>query len=309
LALASDAEDPAFAPEPFTSYYQRSLYQSLRSRSIRALADLTQRIPQLPDELQADARNLLDREKELFQRFHALLNRRLTAMRIRCHGDYHLAQVLHTGKDFVFIDFEGETRRSLSERRIKHSPLSDVASMLRSFHYAAYTALDSSASRREAQPSVRPEDAAQLEPWARLWYVWVSATFLKAYLEGTRDAVFLPRSRDELRILCDAFLLQKAIDELHSELLQRAESLRIPLLGLLQLLESRIENSTVAPLSSNLPCGISVPSGITTLDQSEIYSEGVESHSPGLFAPRATLGSTPNRLIHPEGVTSLSSLE
>ena len=156
----------------------------------------------------------------------------------------------------MFIDFEGEKRRSLSERRIKHSPLCDVASMLRSFHYAVYTALDSSASGHEVQATVRPEDAAQLEPWARLWYVWVSATFLKAYLEGTRDAVFLPRSRDELRILCDAFLLQKAIYELNSELHQRPEWLHIPLHGLLQLLEPRIEKPVVAPISSNLPCGV-----------------------------------------------------
>ena len=256
LALASEPDDPAFAPEPFTSHYQRSLYQSMRSRTIRSLVDLTQRVPRLPEELQTDARLLLSREDELFQRFHALLNRRISAMRIRCHGDYHLAQVLHTGKDFVFIDFEGETRRSLSERRIKHSPLCDVASMLRSFHYAVYTALDSSASGHEAQATVRPEDAAQLEPWARLWYVWVSATFLKAYLEGTRDAVFLPSSRDELRILCDAFLLQKAIYELNSELHQRPEWLHIPLRGLLQLLEPRIDKPVVSPISSNLPCGV-----------------------------------------------------
>ncbi len=257
LALASEPDDPAFAPEPFTSHYQRSLYQSMRSRTIRSLVDLTQRLPRLSDDVQADARTLLSREEELFQRFHALLNRRMTAMRIRCHGDYHLAQVLHTGKEFVFIDFEGETCRSLSERRIKHSPLRDVASMLRSFHYAVYTALDSSASNHEAvQAAVRPEDKAQLEPWARLWYVWVGAAFLKSYLEGTRDAVFLPRTREELRILCDAFLLQKAVYELNSELHHRPEWLHIPLRGLLQLLEAKIDQPAVPPISSNLPGGI-----------------------------------------------------
>ena len=213
-------------------------------------------VPRLPEELQANARTLLGREKELFQRFQTLLNRRLTAMRIRCHGDYHLAQVLHAGKEFVFIDFEGETRRSLSERRIKHSPLSDVASMLRSFHSAVYTALDSSVSGREAQGTMRPEDAAPLEPWAKLWCVWVSATFLKSYLEGTRDAAFLPHTRDELRILCDAFLLQKAIYELHSELHQRPEWLHIPIHGLLQLLEPRSDQHVVSPISSNSPCGV-----------------------------------------------------
>ncbi|MBC7819109.1 MAG: maltose alpha-D-glucosyltransferase [Planctomycetaceae bacterium] len=257
LALASELDDAAFRPEPFSAHYQRSLYQSMRSQTIRSLVDLTQRLPRLPDELQAGAKTLLGREAEIFPRFQALLNRRMTAMRIRCHGDYHLAQVLYTGKDFVFIDFEGETRRPLSERRIKHSPLRDVASMLRSFHYAVYAALDNSAANREAvQTAVRPEDRASLEPWARLWYVWVGATFLKSYLEGTRNAIFLPQTRDELRVLCDAFLLQKAIYELNSELHHRPEWLHIPLRGLLQMLEPQNELPVALPISSNLPCGV-----------------------------------------------------
>src|SRR5205823_3623057 len=105
-----------------------------------------------------------------------LLRRKINASRIRIHGDYHLGQVLNTGKDFIIIDFEGEPARPLSERKMKRSALRDVAGMLRSFHYAAYSGL-------LQQPSVRSEDVKLLEPWAENWAQFIGRIFLNAYLE------------------------------------------------------------------------------------------------------------------------------
>src|ERR1043166_2189134 len=93
----------------------------------------------------------LECERDVRQRFRALRDQRITALRTRIHGDYHLGQVLYTGKDFIIIDFEGEPARPISVRRLKQSPLRDVAGMLRSFHYAVSTTL------LEQRADIRPE--------------------------------------------------------------------------------------------------------------------------------------------------------
>ena len=234
IALASDTVDPHFAPEPFSTLYQRSIYQTMRSLTAQSFPLLRQRLKGLPQTVRGEAQRVLDHEQDILKRFQAILGRKITAMRIRCHGDYHLGQVLYTGKDFVIIDFEGEPARPLSERRIKRSPLRDVAGMLRSFHYAAYTVLFN--QEAEGVYASHPEALAFLEPWARFWYLWVSAVFLKTYCESASRASFLPRTREELQVLLDAYLLEKAVYELDYELNNRPDWVRIPLQGILQLL-------------------------------------------------------------------------
>jgi maltose alpha-D-glucosyltransferase / alpha-amylase len=183
------------------------------------------------------ARKLLELDEEIMKRFRSVMEIKAAGLRTRCHGDFHLGQVLYTGKDFVIIDFEGEPVRSISERRIKRSPLRDVAGMVRSFHYAASSALAQNGNSRGHLPGlIRPEDIAVLEPWARFWYAWVSATFVKAYLDAAGQAAYLPPTRDEFRHMLDAFLLEKAIYELGYELNHRPDWVKIPLLGILDLL-------------------------------------------------------------------------
>ena len=134
-----------------------------------------------------DALKVLDLQNEVLNRFRALLLRKITAKRTRIHGDYHLGQVLYTGKDYVIIDFEGEPARPLTERRIKRSPIRDVAGMLRSFHYAAYTSLFG----HLGSAIVRPEDLAAMEPWARVWNVWISVD-ISEFISGTRVGGRIP---------------------------------------------------------------------------------------------------------------------
>ncbi len=235
LRLASMHDRDDFRPEPFSSHYQQALFHSMVSHARASLRLLRQSLDKLPAPARAQAEWLLGREPEMIERFRAIRDRRIITQRIRCHGDYHLGQVLFTGNDFVIIDFEGEPARPLSERWLKRSPLRDVTGMIRSFHYAAYSALTMPISGVTG----RPDEYAAREPWARSWYQWAASAFLRTYLEVGSQGTYLPETRDELSALLDAFLLEKSLYEIGYEINNRPDWTVIPLIGLRQLLEVR----------------------------------------------------------------------
>jgi maltose alpha-D-glucosyltransferase/alpha-amylase len=231
IALASAPDNPDFAPEAFSSFYQRSIYQQARNLTGQILLLLKKRFKQLPPDSQPLAQEVLNRQEQIMGRFQLLLNQKITAMRTRTHGDYHLGQVLYTGKDFIIIDFEGEPARSLGERRMKRSALRDVAGMLQSFNYAAKMAL-----RNEVETGMsRADNLPVMEQWAQYWYSWVSAAFLNSYLETASKGSFLPQTSSELQVLLDAYVLEKVIYELGYELNNRPDWVEIPLRRILQL--------------------------------------------------------------------------
>jgi maltose alpha-D-glucosyltransferase/alpha-amylase len=231
-ALAAETTDGNFAPEPFTALYQRSVYQSMRA-SVRKMIQLLQRhVGSIANpEDKSRALDLIAAEKLILDRQARILKSRMRASKIRIHGDYHLGQVLNTGKGFVVIDFEGEPSRPLSERKLKRSPLRDVAGMMRSFHYAGHTALSQ-------QATIREEDARGLQSWAEVWSARISRIYLAAYLEATAGTTFLPDQPDDLRILLDAYLLDKAVYEVGYELNNRPAWVGIPIRGIQSILNS-----------------------------------------------------------------------
>ena len=246
LALASATDEPELVPEPFSVTYQRSLYYGMRRYSLEVLQLLRQHLKRLPNETKTDAQRVLSLQSTIIGRLHDVTRQKITGMRIRCHGDYHLGQILFTGNDFIIIDFEGEPARHLGERRIKRSPLRDVAGMIRSFHYATHAAL-------RAQTSVisRPEDLPVLKEWAQAWYYWVSATFLKSYLELMADTPILPQNRENMQVLLDAYLLDKAIYEVNYELNNRPDWVGLPLEGILQVLGTDDEKEDERTMSKD----------------------------------------------------------
>jgi maltose alpha-D-glucosyltransferase / alpha-amylase len=232
IALTDDKSGPEFIPEPYTEHYRLGLYHGLLSLANRSFQLLRQRISMLEEATASEAKWLLDHEEVLRRRFAAFRSTRIETTRIRHHGDFHLGQVLYTGQDFVIIDFEGEPARPLSERRIKRSPVRDVAGMIRSFQYAAYAALFGQV------PGLVPrrESMERVTEAAELWTAWVSASYLEGYVSKAMGQAFIPSDPGQLRLLVDVFLLEKAIYEVAYELNNRPEWVRIPLAGITKLL-------------------------------------------------------------------------
>ncbi len=227
LALASDKSNPSFAPEPFTTNYQRSLYSSLRKLVKDRLKLLENSLMKLPNSGQIFAKKVLNEEEQLLNCFSEIYQVKINAIKSRIHGDYHLGQVLFTGKDFIIIDFEGEPGFSFSERRLKKHPFKDVAGMMRSFHYAAFGKIMLNENYRE-------QDIEMLEKWAEQWQHYVSRFYLGAYMERMGMGRKLSYEED---VLIRTYILEKAVYELGYELNSRPDWVIIPLRGIVYHLE------------------------------------------------------------------------
>ncbi|MBK5276699.1 MAG: maltose alpha-D-glucosyltransferase [Desulfuromonadales bacterium] len=228
-ALACNSTESAWKMEEFSTLYQRSVFQTMQSHVRRNFQILSANLPRLPDDVHQRALLILAAEKEIIACLHKITGRRLSAMKSRIHGDLHLGQALFTGKDFIFIDFEGEPVNSLSERRLKRSPLLDVAGMIHSFHYAAMTTL-------VHHGASHPEDIPLLEPWLEAWSIYVSGSYLKAYLHEMKNSPLIPANRTDLAIMLRCFLIQKVVHELGYELNNRPECADLSLRGIEMLL-------------------------------------------------------------------------
>lgn len=222
MALASDNSNPAFATESFTANYQRSLYSSLRKLVRDRFGLLETTLPKLTPSVQELAKRILSYEDQILEIFAEVFKVKINGIKTRVHGDYHLGQVLFTGKDFVIIDFEGEPGLSFSERRLKKNPWKDVAGMMRSIHYAAF-------GKILLNENYRDRDLEFLELWADQWQHYVSRFYLGAYMDRMGMGTSLAYEEE---VLIRTFLLEKAIYELGYELNGRPDWTIIPLRGI-----------------------------------------------------------------------------
>lgn len=229
LALSQDRSDDAFAPEPFSRRDCEDLSAATLALANNSFHLLEERLEFLPLPAREKALRVIELKGRLFDRCREILAHVIKAERTRVHGDYHLGQVLFTGADFVIIDFEGEPERPLSQRRAKQSPLRDVAGMLRSFHYAASSAL----LRRTSDAAAAPVRPAVLDALGCFWRRWVSAQFLRTYLKTAETAGLVPQDHEHLKLLLDLFLLDKTVYEIIYELRNRPGWVSIPLDGIL----------------------------------------------------------------------------
>jgi maltose alpha-D-glucosyltransferase/alpha-amylase len=221
-ALGSFSEDPDLNPEPFTQHYQQSIYQSLRAgirQELRAIRRLRHRAE---GPVAAALDELIASEQSCLARLGAIRRDRIKGSRIRLHGDYRLDQVHIVDDGFIVADFSGDHSLPLGQRRLRGSPLRDVAQMLRSFDYVAL------ATARDGSPDERR--------WAAWWSRVAGYAFVESYLTELEDSPLLPDSADAVNSLLEAFMLARSLRELHWELATRPELVRVPLAGLRRML-------------------------------------------------------------------------
>jgi maltokinase len=210
-ALGSEATDPAFAPEQPSTEAISILTATIDEEIERIFVELP--------ELEA-LEPIRGRGQDVQERLHMLANVGAGGRVIRTHGDYHLGQTMLAERGWVILDFEGEPARPIAQRRLKRSPLRDVAGMLRSFSYAT-------AGSRILRGAAAPEG----------WEERARATFLDGYFQAA-DPALLPPGEDPTRKLLAIFELEKAVYELRYELNNRPDWVAIPAAGIVRLLES-----------------------------------------------------------------------
>jgi maltose alpha-D-glucosyltransferase/alpha-amylase len=229
IALASDSSNPAFAPEPYSKEDLAAVCRDAAGEAQKVLHSLEAESGNFPEDVAVTAQHLLQSRDTLLERIRSAQSLEFSASKIRVHGDYHLGQVLWSEGDYFMLDFEGEPARPIEQRRLKQSPMKDVAGMLRSFSYAAYAGLFKYVASR-------PSELARLEPWARIWQAWTTAAFLRGYFTAAAGSLFIPAASSQRDALLQLFVLDKALYELNYELNNRPDWVRIPLRGIVDLL-------------------------------------------------------------------------
>jgi maltose alpha-D-glucosyltransferase/alpha-amylase len=230
LALSSSDDLPAFKAEPVGTLYQRVIYQSIRSlikNTFRLLRSKTSYIKKY----EPIVAEILKCEQVLLKFVEKTLTMRINAKKIRIHGNYNLAQILFTGKDFVITNFEGQYATPLSDRKIKRFPLRDIASLIWSFHTLAYQKLDT-------QNII--DDYAKAEIFANQWWLSMSRIILVNYLDtlasSKKENRILPIEKDKLDYFLLIYLFEKVLTDLSYGLSINADWVLIKMKGLKHLI-------------------------------------------------------------------------
>jgi len=229
LALLSGKKNKDFKPEAFDAGYVKFLQNHLGNLLDKRIKLLKENYSRLDSNAKELADDFINSEAVIRNFFEKIASNELKSSRIRIHGDYHLGQVLFTGTDYLIIDFEGEPESSITDRKIKHSPLKDVAGMIRSFHYAVCAKLYFSSETKGINP-------LRLQKAADRWYKLITDAYLDAYMNTMGNISGIFGNRTELNFLLQLHLLEKSVYELGYELNGRPDWIRIPLKGIQQVL-------------------------------------------------------------------------
>jgi maltose alpha-D-glucosyltransferase/alpha-amylase len=230
LALYAPNADKMFATEVFTEDYRRFIHTRLCHLLDKRYNLLIEKYTSITDPVTRKLAWDFMEAKELIDEFaDQILTKDLESLRIRIHGDYHLGQVLATSNDYIIIDFEGEPESSITDRKIKHSPLKDVAGMIRSYHYAI-------SAKMFNDPDAAKLDTTRVQLAADRWYKLILQTFMEKYLDTFGKPHPLFKNNNEINFLMLIYLLEKAVYELGYEISYRPDWVKIPLKGIVNVI-------------------------------------------------------------------------
>jgi maltose alpha-D-glucosyltransferase/alpha-amylase len=232
LAFTTPTEDPAFAAEPISADDTARWTEALLARAHNVFGLIEHGMAKLPETTAALAERLLQHRYAVATHIEATWNTKYDGLKTRHHGDFHLGQILIAKDDTYILDFEGEPRRSLDERRRKAPPARDVAGFIRSIDYAISAAMD-------REPNLSAEDRAMLIRQIRIWGDRLTAAYWESYQATIGDAPLWPTDKEQISQLLDLFLLEKALYEIEYEITNRPSWVHIPLEATLRILEQR----------------------------------------------------------------------
>ncbi len=222
LALVQSKDLKDFIPENFSLHYQRSLFSSMLALVRETFQTVHRNKSIVPEDEKAAINELLGRKNEMLNILKKIYSKKLDVVKIRIHGKLSLGDILLTGRDVAIHDFGGIPSRNYSERRLKRSPLRDVASMIRSYYYGVYEGFLTTGH-------VGKDEIKHLLPYADIWIHYMSGFFMKAYLETVKQSNFIPKIKEDLKILLQNYLLERALYALEYEFNNRPDRIIIPL--------------------------------------------------------------------------------
>jgi trehalose synthase-fused probable maltokinase len=232
IALFNNKADLKFVPVAFNGDYTVWLKNRIIYQTNARFILVEENIDKLSGLARELAEEFLNNREEITTRFLAFNEINLNSSRIRIHGDLHLGQILMTEDgDFYIIDYEGEPESTIRDRKVKQTPLKDVAGMLRSFHYAVYATIFNEKNNFKLSKEELFESGEK-------YYQAISAIFLNKYVNTAMDNRLDIGYKSEIKNLLEYHLLEKAVYEIGYELKARPEWVIIPLTGIKQILEN-----------------------------------------------------------------------
>lgn len=228
LALGRSGTSKDFAPEAYSKLYARSVYQSVQSVVKRTIDRLHRKRGELDSSVIPYVDDVVASKEKLLRDAKEFLTHKYSCQKIRLHGNLYLRRIFYTGKDFLFVNFEGQKHKSFTARRLKDSSLRDVVDVLDSLQYTALRVL-------ERASFIRPEDKDNLEIWAEVWRRNAGGVLLRSYAETVQGSKLLPKDAEAFRCMLDVFCVQRKFVDLRQFENMEPEELRIILKSILNI--------------------------------------------------------------------------